>query len=131
VITPDGKTLVVAETFAQRLTAFDVAPDGALTNRRLHAELGDCFPDGMCLDAEGAIWVADARGHRVVRVLAGGRIERTISTGTQGAFACMLGGEDRRDLYICTCVTSGPTVADKRAGRIEVTRVDVPGAGLP
>jgi sugar lactone lactonase YvrE len=132
VITPDGRTLVVAETYGHRLTAFDVAADGSLGNRRIHAALEeDCFPDGMCLDAEGAIWVADARGHRLLRVFEGGRIERTVSTGEQGAFACMLGGEDRRSLYICTCVASGPAVAEKRAGRIEMIRVDVPGAGWP
>jgi sugar lactone lactonase YvrE len=131
VITPDGRTLIVGETFGHRLTAFDVAADGALSNRRLWAQLDGCFPDGICLDAEGAIWVADARGNRVIRVFDGGRIERTISTGDRGAFACMLGGADRRTLYICTCTASGPAVADKTDGRIEATRVEQPGTGLP
>ena len=131
VITPDGKTFVVGETQGHRLTAFDIAADGALSNRRVLAELDGCFPDGICLDQEGAIWVADARGNRVIRVLAGGRIAQTISTGSQGAYACMLGGGDRRTLFICTSSGSGPDMANKRDGRIEIMRVDVPGAGLP
>jgi sugar lactone lactonase YvrE len=130
VITPDGRTLIVAETFAHRLTAFDVAADGALSNRRVFAQLDLCFPDGICLDAEGAVWVADARNPRVLRVL-DGRIERTVATGDRPTFACMLGGADRRTLYICTCTASGPAIADKRDGRIERVTVDVPGAGLP
>lgn len=131
VITPDGRRLIVGETFTKRLTAFDIGAGGALANRRVFAQFEDCYPDGICLDAEGAIWVADARGNRVVRVFEGGRIERTVSTGAQGAFACMLGGDDRRTLFICTCSGSGPAMAEKRDGRIEFARVDVPGAGLP
>lgn len=132
VITPDGGTLVVAETMGQRLTAFDVAADGALGNRRVWASLAGVFPDGICLDAEGAIWVADARGPDLLRVRQGGTIERRIPAGSgRHAFACMLGGADRRTLYVCTCTGSGPAMADKRDGRIETVRVDVPGAGLP
>jgi sugar lactone lactonase YvrE len=131
VITPDGQTLIVAETFAHRLTAFDVAADGALSNRRLFAQLDGCFPDGICLDAEGAVWVADARNPRVIRVLDGGRLERSVSTGDRPSFACMLGGDDRQTLFVCTCTASGPAMADKRDGRIEAVKVDVPGAGWP
>ena len=131
VITPDGKTLVVGETFAHRLTAFDVAADGTLSKRRVFAQLDGISPDGICLDVEGAIWVADPWGKRVVRVFDGGRVEQTISTDERGAYACMLGGEDRRTLFICTNTGSGPAMADKRDGRIEFLRVDVPGAGLP
>jgi sugar lactone lactonase YvrE len=131
VITPDGKTLIVGETFAHRLTAFDVAADGSLGNRRLFAHIDGLHPDGICLDAEGGIWVADPWGKRVVRVLDGGRIERTISTGERGAYACMLGGDDRRTLFICTNTGSGPAMAEKRDGRIDFLRVDVAGAGLP
>jgi sugar lactone lactonase YvrE len=131
VITEDGKTLIVAETFAHRLTAFDVAADGGLSNRRLFARLDGCFPDGICLDAEGAVWVADARSPRVMRVFDGGRVERTISTGTRLTFACMLGGPDRRTLFICTNTGSGPAMADKRDGRIDAIRVETPGAGWP
>ena len=110
---------------------FDVGAEGSLDKRRVFAQFDDCYPDGICLDAEGAIWVADARGNRVIRVFEGGRIERTISTGEQGAFACMLGGPDRRTLFICTSSGTGPVMASKRDGRIEFARADVPGAGLP
>jgi sugar lactone lactonase YvrE len=132
VITPDGRTLIVGETQAHRLTAFDVAPDGALENRRVWAALDEnVFPDGMCLDAEGAIWVSDARGLALLRVREGGKIDGTVSTGSRYAFACMLGGADRRTLFVCTSTGSGPAMADKRDGAIETVRVDVPGAGPP
>jgi len=131
VITADGRRLIIGETLAKRLTTFDIGAGGALSNRRLFAQFEDCFPDGICLDAEGAIWVADARGNRAIRVFEGGRVERTISTGAQGCYACMLGGEDRRTLFLCTSSGSGPAMAQKRDGRIESIRVDVPGAGLP
>jgi sugar lactone lactonase YvrE len=131
VITPDGKTLIVGETFAHRLTAFDVKKDGSLTKRRVFADLPGVFPDGCCLDADGAIWLADPGGHRVIRVFEGGRIDREISTGEQNAFACMLGGERRTTLFVCTSSASGSGVAQKTDGRIEYVEVDVPGAGLP
>jgi sugar lactone lactonase YvrE len=131
VITPDARTMIVAETFAHRLTAFTLAADGALGNRRLFAELPGCFPDGICLDAEGAVWVADARGHDVLRVFDGGRIAERIGVGERTVFACMLGGEDRRMLFLCTSTGSGPAMAEKRDGRIELARVAVPGAGRP
>jgi sugar lactone lactonase YvrE len=131
VITADGKTLIVAETYAHRLTAFAIGAGGALASRRVFAELEGCFPDGICLDTEGAIWVADARGHDVRRVFDGGRIEQQISVGERTAFACMLGGADRRTLFLCTSTGSGPAMAQKRDGRIEATRVEAPGAGLP
>ena len=131
VITPDGGTLIVAETLGHRLTAFDVAGDGTLLNRRVHAVLDGCFPDGICLDAEGAVWVADARRNRVLRVRADGTLDRTLTTGQSGAYACMLGGLDRRTLFVLTNSGSGPAMADKTDGRIEMYRVDVPGAGLP
>jgi sugar lactone lactonase YvrE len=132
VITPDGRTMIVAETQGHRLTAFDVALDGRLDNRRVWAALDDSvFPDGICLDAEGAIWVSDARGTALLRVREGGQIAGTVSTGARYAFACMLGGPDRRTLFACTSTGSGPGMADKRDGAIETVRVDVPGAGLP
>lgn len=132
VITEDGRTLIVAETRAHKLTAFDIGDDGALSNRRVFAQLEDaCFPDGICLDAEGAVWVADARSPRVLCVFDGGRIERMVATGDRNAFACMLGGADRRTLYVCTNTGSGPAMAQKTDGRIESVRVDVPGAGWP
>lgn len=131
VITPDGGTLIIGETFAQHLTAFDIASDGSLSNRRVWANISPHLPDGICLDAEGAVWVADPRGNAVVRVAEGGRILDQVSTGDRGAFACMLGGEDGRTLFICTCAGSGEAVAEQRAGRIEFTRVAVPHAGRP
>jgi sugar lactone lactonase YvrE len=132
VITPNGRTLIVAETQAHRLTAFDVGPGGALDRRRVWAPLEDgVFPDGICLDTEGAVWVSDARGPALLRVREGGGVAQTVSTGTRFAFACMLGGADRRTLFVCTSTGSGPGMADKREGAIETVRVDVPGAGLP
>jgi sugar lactone lactonase YvrE len=131
VITPDGGTLIVAETYAKRLTAFDRDRAGGLSNRRVFVDLGENYPDGICLDAEGAVWVADPRNNVVLRVHEGGRRSRQISTGDRGAYACMLGGADRRTLFVCTNTLSGPKAAERTDGRIETIRVDVPGAGLP
>jgi sugar lactone lactonase YvrE len=132
VITPEGKTLIVGETLAGRMTAFDVAADGALSGRRLWAQLPPrAVPDGCCLDAEGAIWVASPTTNEVLRLKEGGEVTERIDTG-RGAYACMLGGDDRRTLYLLTCVSSNPEeCARDRTGRIEQVRVDVPGAGLP
>lgn len=131
VITPDGKRLIIGETMGNRLTAFDIAPDGALTNRRIFAADPGLVPDGICLDAEGAIWVADPRTNRVVRVREGGQITDTIPLPGRNAYACMLGGPDRKTLFICTAPGSGPTRAGTTDGAIEVVTVGVPGAGLP
>lgn len=130
VITPDGRTLIIGETRGMRLTAFDIDNAGNLTHRRVWANIEPHFPDGICLDAEGAIWVADPRGNCVIRVKAGGEITDTIDTG-RGAFACMLGGDDGRTLFVCTATGSGPHAEVRREGRIESVRVDVPHAGLP
>ena len=131
VITPDGGTLIVAETYARRLTAFTITQDGSLTGRRVWAKLQGATADGICLDAEGAIWAASPISSEVVRVREGGEITHRIAVETQG-IACMLGGEDRRTLFIL----SAPLVAAEegralKRGRIEATRVDVAGAGLP
>lgn len=132
VIAPDGRTLLIAESFGARITAFTIAPGGALSNRRVFATLGGLYPDGICLDAEGAIWVSCAGGHKVIRVTASGAIAEEIPFPDRDAYACMLGGEDRRDLYICTARGHLPDRTTKlRSGRIEVLRVAVPGAGLP
>jgi sugar lactone lactonase YvrE len=133
VITPDGRTLIVGESMARRLTAFDIDPDGSLSNRRVWAELPQGnLPDGICLDADGAIWSACPISGLVLRIAEGGEILQTIDTGRGGAFACMLGDDDRRTLYLCTAETSDPDQCKAmRAGRIERLRVDVPGAGLP
>jgi sugar lactone lactonase YvrE len=131
IITPDGKTLVVGETRGNCLTAWDIAANGALSNQRIWADLGENFPDGICLDAEGAIWVADPRLKETIRVREGGEITHRIPTGDYGSYACMLGGDDRKTLFICTAPGSGPDAAEARNGRIEYCRVEVPGAGLP
>ena len=130
VITPDGGTLIVGETWGMCLTAFTIAADGTLSGRRVWANIDPHFPDGICLDAEGAIWVADPRGNCVIRVKEGGEITDRIDMG-RGAFACMLGGDDGRTLFICTADASGPAVETVHTGRIEATRVAVPHAGLP
>jgi sugar lactone lactonase YvrE len=131
VITPDGGTLIVAESLAGRLTAFDLRGEGTLTHRRVFAALENSFPDGICLDAEGAVWIADPHGKRVIRVFQDGRIAACIATGERGAYACMLGGADRRTLFICTSAAVGPAAADLCSGRIEFVGVDIPGTGLP
>jgi len=130
VITPDGSTMVIGETFAARLTAFDIAADGKLSNRRVWAELEGAVPDGICLDAEGAIWVASPISKGVLRVREGGEVVQRIAVEHQ-AYACMLGSEDRRTLYLCTAANHDPAKTGDRTGRIEAVRVDVPGAGLP
>lgn len=136
VITPDANTLIVGESFARRLTAFDIAADGSLSKRRIWAELDGATTDGICLDADGAIWVACPFSRRVLRVAEGGTVLDEISvagdTGKRNAYACMLGGDDRRTLFICTAESSNPAkTLPKMSGRIEKARVEVPGAGLP
>lgn len=132
VITPDGKKLIVAETLGQALTIFDIAEDGSLENRGVFGQMPEMFPDGICLDAEGAVWFSNPRKGYVARVFEGGRIDRRIDLAAgRGAYACMLGGADGRTLFICTNSGSGPDMATKTDGRIETIRVDVPGAGWP
>jgi sugar lactone lactonase YvrE len=132
IITPDGATLVAAETFGKRLTAFDIDADGSLSRRRVWAALGGASPDGICLDAAGAIWVASPTTREFLRVLEGGTITDRIPVGGQ-AIACALGGIDRRTLYmIIGHVGGSPQQAlEKRSGRIEAMQVAVAGAGLP
>jgi sugar lactone lactonase YvrE len=131
VITPDGKTLIIGETFAGCLTAFDVADDGSLHGRRLWAQLDGAVPDGICLDTEGAIWVASPIGAGgVLRVREGGEVTDRIGVEHE-AFACMLGGPDRCTLFICTAPDSDPDTTGDCRGRIEIVSVRVPGAGLP
>ncbi len=136
VITPDGATLIVAETFAGRLTAFDIQQGGSLRNRRVFATLSTdqekIYPDGICLDAEGGVWVTCPTSHKIIRVDASGARTHDIPLPDRDSYACMLGGADRRDLYICTSAHGLPTeTVSARSGRIEVMRVDIPGAGLP
>ena len=132
VITPDHKTLIVAESFGHRLAAFDIAPDGSLSGRRVFAELGEGVPDGICLDAEGAVWVSSPFTHEFMRVREGGAVAERITLSGKLAVACMLGGEDRRTLFLLTAETSMEELGRGQSkGYIETVRVDVPGAGLP
>lgn len=131
VISPDGKTLIVAETLGSRLTSFDIDAQGSLSNRRTFVERSGMFPDGICLDAECAVWVADPRNKEVIRIRNDGEVTERIDLGVRGAYACMLGGPDKRTLFICSNVDSGPKTAEIKEGRIDFTRVDVPGAGWP
>ncbi len=130
VITPDGSTLIVGESFGACLTAFDVAADGSLSGRREWARLERAVPDGICLDAEGGIWVASPVSHGVLRVQEGGGLTHRVDVEHQ-AFACMLGGPDGRTLFICTAAASDPDSTHDRLGRIETVEVEVPRAGLP
>ena len=131
VITEDGKTLIIAETFGGRLTAFDRDADGTLTNRREWAALTGVAPDGICLCADGSVWVANALAAECVRVAEGGEILERVATALN-CFACMLGDEDRRTLYLITAADSHtPRARATRNGAIEKVRTTVPGTGLP
>ena len=134
VVTPDNATLIVAESFARRLTAFDIAGDGSLSNRRVWA---DVTGDGICIDAEGAVWCSDVgSGDSGVcqRVREGGQVVERIALD-RSCYACMLGGEDGRTLCMVVAKWFGPDkVADlvrARTGQILTARVDVPHAGWP
>jgi len=133
VITPDGRTLIVGETLGHRLTAFDIKEDGSLRNRRVWAQLPSSVgPDGICLDAEGAVWCANPEGKdSVVRVREGGEITDRINVGTN-AYAVMLGGPDRRHLFICVSDSHDPAEIQRNpSASFKVVEVDVPGAGIP
>lgn len=131
-ISPDGQTLIVAETQRHRLSAFAIsAADGSLSQRRVFADLPGVFPDGICLDAEGAVWVADARGNAVLRVVEGQGVVERIATEDRQTYACMLGGKDGRTLHICTAPGIGPKAGELQMGRIETATVKVARAGLP
>ena len=134
VITEDGKTLIVAETLGQRISAFDIDGAGRLSNRRVFASLSDGhMPDGICLDTAGGVWTACPSGLGVVRVADGGRITHTVRLPEpHRAYACVLGGEDRRTLFICTSETSDKRDAPRmRSSRILALPVDFTGSGLP
>jgi sugar lactone lactonase YvrE len=126
VITPGERTLIVAESHAQRLTAFDLQSDGTLSGRRTFAALGD-DPDGICRDAEGAIWVAYPRGKRFVRVLEGGEITDVVEVPGRRAVACELGGPDGRTLFSITVKywrdDNGEVLGESK---VEMARVPVP-----
>lgn len=142
----DDDVLLVGETFGNRVTAFDIADSGELVDRRVWARFGELSeeteleallpelsvaPDGCCLDADGALWIADALASRVVRVTAGGEITDQIDTPS-GVFACMLGGDDGRQLFLCTAPDFHEEARkNAREAILMSTRVEVPRAGLP
>src|SRR5271165_6601250 len=131
VITPDGKTLIVGETLGASLTAFDIGPDGALSGRRVWASTFPRVPDGIALDASGAIWIANALAPECVRIAPGGEVLETVAT-SQNCYACMLGGEDGKTLFMMTAPTSLPDQASAAPkGRIEIAAVESGHAGLP
>jgi sugar lactone lactonase YvrE len=134
VVTPDNATLIVAESFARRLTAFDIGPDGGLSNRRVWA---DVTGDGICLDADGAVWTSDVGpgdSGVCLRVHEGGEILDRIELD-RPPYACMLGGEDGRTLFMVAQKWFGPDKMDEliraRTGQVLTARVSVPHAGWP
>jgi sugar lactone lactonase YvrE len=130
-VTADNATLVVAESHGERLTAFDVGGDGGLTGRRVFAELGEA-PDGICVDAEGAVWYATVPGRRCARVADGGRVLESVELD-RGGFACVLGGPDRRTLFatVADWRPDLPELVPAGSGQVQAVRVGVPGAGWP
>jgi sugar lactone lactonase YvrE len=131
-VTPDNLTLIVAESYGRKLTAFDIEADADLSNRRVWADLGDGVPDGICLDAENAVWYGDVPNKRCVRVREGGEVLQTINLD-RGCFACMLGGTDRRTLLLVATEWRGPAgmTDGRRTGRVLTVKAPAPGVGWP
>jgi sugar lactone lactonase YvrE len=131
-VTPDNLTLIVAESYGNRLTAFDIATDGSLSNRRVWADLQNGAPDGICLDAENAIWYGDVPNKRCVRVREGGEVLQTIHLD-RGCFACTLGGADKRTLFLMANEWSGPAsmAEGSRAGQVLTAEAPAAGVGWP
>jgi sugar lactone lactonase YvrE len=134
VVTPDNATLILAESYGKKLTAFDIATDGGLSNRRVWADLDGGFPDGICLDAANAIWYGDVPNKRCVRVREGGEVLQTIDLG-RGCFACTLGGADKRTLFMMAAEWRGPAnmaaMAEARTGQMLTVEAPAPGVGWP
>ncbi|MGZ4639530.1 MAG: SMP-30/gluconolactonase/LRE family protein [Actinomycetes bacterium] len=131
-VTPDNATLILAESWGNRLTAFDIEADGGLANRRVWAALDGGAPDGICLDAEGAVWFGDVPNQRCVRVREGGEVLQTIDLD-RGCFACMLGGADDAKLFMMAAQWLGPANAadGARTGQVLTVGAPAPGAGWP
>ena len=133
-ITPDNSTLIIADSYGKKLTAFEIAADGTLSNRRVWADLGEGVPDGICIDADVAVWYADVPNKRCVRVREGGEVLQTI-TVDRGCFACMLGGEAKKTLYIIAAEWRGmdkiAEVAQARTGQVLTFEAPAPHAGWP
>lgn len=129
-VMPDNTTLLVAESYGERLTAFDISADGGLTNRRTWAETPGDHPDGICLDADGAVWYGDVGSSRCVRVREGGDVLQTV-TLDRGCFACMLGGANRKTLYMVAAKWPDAMSGGERTGQVLALEVEIPGAGWP
>lgn len=131
-VTPGNRTLIVAESHANRLTAFNIGADGSLANRRVWADLGDGFPDGICIDAEGAVWYADVPNRHCVRVREGGDVLQSVDVD-RGCFACMLGGPDGKTLFIVAAEWRGfeHMISDARTGQVLSAEAPAPGTGWP
>jgi sugar lactone lactonase YvrE len=144
VVTPDNATLIISESFAGRLTAFDIAADGSLSNPRVWAE--GLAPDGICTDAEGAVWVgaadvrlasdrADAPRGAVARIREGGEVLQRIEHNDREIFAVTLGGPDRQTLFLLAAEWRGIEHVDEavaaRTGQVLVARAPAPSAGWP
>ena len=131
VVSPDGRTFIVSELFGEKLTAYDIAADGSLSNRRTFAELPGQAPDGLAIDAEGGVWVSTSTGGECVRVTDGGDVTHRISLGEEWATSCALGGADGRTLFVSSAVTTlDDWLAGKSLSNIRVAQVDVPGVGF-
>jgi sugar lactone lactonase YvrE len=131
-VTGDNSTLIVAESYASTLTAFEIASDGSLADRRTWADLPGDHPDGICLDADGAVWYADVGNKHCVRVREGGEVLQTIELD-RGCFACMLGGKDGRTLFMVAQEWGGPEnmQGGERTGQVLTAHAPAPGAGWP
>ncbi|HXB73860.1 MAG TPA: SMP-30/gluconolactonase/LRE family protein [Candidatus Acidoferrales bacterium] len=133
-VTPDNSTLILAESYAKRLSAFDIKTDGSLSNRRVWADLQGGVPDGICLDAENAVWYADVPNKRCVRVREGGEVLQTVELD-RGCFACMLGGVGNGTLFVIAAEWRGMDhileVARARTGQVMTIEAPAPGVGWP
>ena len=132
VITPDGTTLIVAESIGRRLTQFTISEDGTLSDRRVFAEGLDGPPDGIALDAEGGVWTSMTLAHQFERIIAGGTVTHRINMGERVAIACTLGGPERRTLFLLSSTDAYPKrLVGTRHSRLDAVLVDTPGAGRP
>jgi sugar lactone lactonase YvrE len=131
-VTADNSTLIVADSYGKCLTAFEIAPSGGLTDRRMWADLGDGVPDGICLDAENAVWYGDVPNARCVRVREGGEVLQTVELD-RGCFACALGGPNRSTLFMMATEWRGPENMFKcpHTGQLLSVEAPAPGAGWP
>ncbi|MGV9800711.1 SMP-30/gluconolactonase/LRE family protein [Mycobacterium sp. NPDC003449] len=130
-ITPDGRTLIVAESTGRRLSAFTVAADGALTDRRVFAERLDGPPDGIAIDNAGGVWAAMTLAHQFERIVESGAVTDRIDTGGRTAIACALGGPEGRTLFLVTTTDAYPQrLIGTKLSRVEALLVDVPAPGV-